>query len=157
MSRRCLLAIFAALVSVLALMAPASSATAATTPSVALTFVGDMILGSTPQLPASPGGYLTPVGKELRAGSDIVFANLEGTLTSTGTSKCPYGSGGTCFAFRNPPAYARPFASTGFGVLGLANNHSSDFGATGLRSTESAIAGAGMRYTGLPGQITYVR
>src|SRR5437660_2136659 len=121
MSPRRLLPVLAAVVSALALTLPASSATAATASSVTLTFVGDMILGSTPQLPASPGGYLTPVGKELRAGSDIVFANREGTLTSTGTSKCPYGSGGTCFAFRNPPAYARPFASTGFGVLGLAN------------------------------------
>jgi poly-gamma-glutamate capsule biosynthesis protein CapA/YwtB (metallophosphatase superfamily) len=157
MSRRSVLAVLAALVSALALTLPTSSATAATTPSVALTFVGDMILGSTPQLPASPGSYLAPVGKELRNGSDVVFANLEGTLTSTGTSKCPSGSGGTCYAFRNPPSYARAFASTGFGVLGLANNHSYDFGATGIQSTQSAISNAGMRYAGLPGEITYVR
>lgn len=138
-------------------MTTVTSATAATAPTVTLTFVGDMILGSTPQLPANAGSYLGPIGKELRAGSDVVFANLEGTLTSSGTSKCPNGSGGDCFAFRNPPSYARAFASTGFGVLGLANNHSNDFGATGLHSTQSAIGSAGLRYTGMPGQITYVK
>src|SRR4051794_26720781 len=156
MSRRCLLAVVAALVSALgATLSP--SASAATTSTVTLTFVGDMILGSTPQLPSSPGSYLGPVGKELRTGRDVVFANLEGTLTSTGTSKCPYGSGGSCYAFRNPTSYAHAFASTGFGVLGLANNPSHDYAATGLRSTESAISNAGWRYTGMPGQITYVR
>jgi poly-gamma-glutamate capsule biosynthesis protein CapA/YwtB (metallophosphatase superfamily) len=140
----------------LGLAVPASSATAAT-PSITLTFAGDMILGSTPQLPANPAAYLGPVGKSLRSGSDVVFANLEGTLTSGGTSKCPNGSGGNCYAFRNPTSYARAFASTGFGVLGMANNHSNDFGSTGIRSTESAISGAGMRYTGMPGQITYLK
>jgi poly-gamma-glutamate capsule biosynthesis protein CapA/YwtB (metallophosphatase superfamily) len=156
MPRRCLLAVVAALVSALAVTLPPSAA-AATTSTVTLTFVGDMILGSTPQLPSNPGAYLGPVGKELRAGSDVVFANLEGTLTSTGTSKCPNGSGGSCYAFRNPTSYAHTFAGAGFGVLGLANNHSYDYGATGLRSTESAISGAGLRFTGMPGQITYVR
>ena len=156
MSRRALLAVVAALVLALAVALP-SSAGAATTSTVTLTFVGDMILGSTPQLPSSPGSYLGPVGKELRTGSDVVFANLEGTLTSTGTSKCPHGSGGSCYAFRNPTSYAHVFANTGFGLLGLANNHSYDYGATGLRSTQSAIADAGLRSTGMPGQITYVR
>ena len=87
----------------------------------------------------------------------MVFANLEGTLTSTGTSKCPSGSGGYCYAFRNPPSFARAFVRTGFSVFGLANNHSYDFGLTGLRSTETAITNAGGRYTGMPGQITYLR
>ncbi|MBV8928215.1 MAG: CapA family protein [Mycobacteriaceae bacterium] len=156
MTPRSLAAPLAALVAVLCTGVPVSSA-AAVPPQVSLTFVGDMILGSTPNLPSNPTNYLAPVGKELRNRSDAVFANLEGTLTSNGPSKCPSGSGGTCYAFRNPPSFARAFASTGFAVLGMANNHSYDFGSTGLRSTQTAITNAGMSYTGMPGQITYLK
>jgi poly-gamma-glutamate capsule biosynthesis protein CapA/YwtB (metallophosphatase superfamily) len=119
-----------------------------------LSFVGDTILGDTPELPANPDGYLSPVVGQIRRGVDLGFANLEGTLTNASTAKCS--GGGTCFTFRNPPHYAHVFARAGYDVLNLANNHSHDFGTTGLRDTESAIRGAGMRYTGLPGQITYL-
>jgi poly-gamma-glutamate capsule biosynthesis protein CapA/YwtB (metallophosphatase superfamily) len=155
MSPRSLLVSLAAAVTVAA--ATVTPAVASTAPSVTFSFVGDTILGNTPRVPADPARYLAPVTKALRTGSDLAFANLEGTFTSTGTSKCPNGSGGSCYAFRNPPSFARAFASAGFGVLNLANNHSYDYGATGLRSTETAITNAGMRYTGLPGQITYVK
>ena len=40
-----------------------------------------------------PNGYLYEHG-------DIVFGNLEGTLTDRGDSKCGGPSGGNCFAFR---------------------------------------------------------
>lgn len=125
-------------------------------PTVGFAFVGDTILGNTPQLPANPDRYVAPVVTSLRSHSDVVFANLEGTLTSGGTSKCTGGSGGTCYAFRNPPSYAHVFAHAGVAVLNLANNHSYDYGADGLRATRRAIADARMHYTGLPGQITYL-
>lgn len=133
----------------------AGASTATTT--VTLSFVGDTILGNTPQLPARPWRYLRPVGPDLRAGADVVFANLEGTFTNATTGKCGATSGGNCFQFRNPPRFANAYANTGFGVLNLANNHSHDFGTAGLQSTETAIHDAGMRYTGLAGQITYLR
>jgi poly-gamma-glutamate capsule biosynthesis protein CapA/YwtB (metallophosphatase superfamily) len=156
MSSRSLLALSAAVVTVAAgAVAPAMAATPP--PTVSFSFVGDTILGSTPRVPSDPAGYLAPVAKTLRNGGDVVFANLEGTFTSSGPSKCPGGSGGSCYAFRNPPSFARTFAWAGFDVLNLANNHSYDYGATGLRSTENAITNAGMRYTGLPGQITYLK
>jgi hypothetical protein len=41
--------------------------------------------------------------------------------------------------------------------LNVANNHADDFGAAGQRSTESALAAAGLHWTGRPGQITIVR
>ena len=131
---------------------PASAAT----PSVTFTFVGDTILGNTPHVPSDAQAYLAPIAKTL-SGSDVAFGNLEGTLTANGTSKCSNGATSTCYAFRNPPSFARAFAATGFDVLNLANNHSYDFGAAGLRSTEKAITGAGMRYTGMPGQISYLK
>ena len=130
---------------------------AATSPTVSFSFVGDTILGNTPRVPSNPGAYLAPIAKPLSSDSDVVFGNLEGTLTAGGTSKCPAGSTSTCYTFRNPPSFARSLASAGFGVLNLANNHSYDYGSAGLRSTENAITKAGMRYTGLPGQITYLK
>ena len=117
-------------------------------------FVGDTILGHTPKLPAHPYDWLSPVVPQIRRGVDLGFANLEGTLTNYSTAKCS--GGDTCYTFRNPPSYGRVFARAGYDVLNLANNHSHDFGITGLHDTETAIRDAGMRYTGLPGQITYL-
>src|SRR4051812_19116611 len=48
-------------------------------PGVTLAAVGDTMLGSSPELPADPGSYLDAVEGQLRG--DVVFGNLEGTLT----------------------------------------------------------------------------
>jgi poly-gamma-glutamate capsule biosynthesis protein CapA/YwtB (metallophosphatase superfamily) len=124
--------------------------------SVTLTAVGDMILGITPALPPDPGSYFAAVEPELRHGAQIVFGNLEGTLTTATTSKCGAGPSSDCFAFRNPPSYARYFSQAGFTVLNDANNHSHDFGAAGQAQTVRSIHAAGMAQTGLPGEITRV-
>jgi len=124
---------------------------------VVFSFVGDTILGSTPELPDDPDAYVRPVVGTVRNGVDVGFANLEGTFTKVSTGECGTSSGSGCFQFRNPPWYAHVFARAGYDVLNLANNHSHDFGATGLHDTETAIRNAGMKYDGLPGQITYVK
>ncbi len=115
------------------------------------------MLGNTPDLPPDPAAYLDPVKSELTSGAQIVFGNLEGTLTSAEGSKCgSAGSGGTCFAFRDPPGYIDYYKAAGFTVLNDANNHSMDFGPAGLTQTVQAIHGAGLAQTGLPGEITVV-
>ena len=120
--------------------------------------VGDTMLGDTPDLPPDPVTYLDPVKRTLDSGAQIVFGNLEGTLTTATASKCgPGGSGSNCFAFRIPPRYARYFKDAGFTVLNDANNHSFDFGAAGQAQTVRAIHAAGLAQTGLPGEITTVR
>ena len=124
--------------------------------SVTLTAVGDMILGITPELPPDPAGYFEAVEPALKHGAQIVFGNLEGTLTTATASKCGAGPSADCFAFRNPPGYARYFKKAGFSVLNDANNHSHDFGAAGQAQTVRAIHAAGMAQTGLPGEITRV-
>jgi hypothetical protein len=122
---------------------------------VTMSFVGDMGLGNTPVLPANPAEYLAPIKQAVSA--PIAFANLEGTLTSSGAgSKCPVHST-TCFAFRNPPWYAAVYRQTGFTVLNSANNHSHDFGSQGLTATSAALKSAGIIQAGLPGQIGIVR
>jgi len=122
---------------------------------VRLSAVGDTILGNTPAVAPDPAAYLHPIRRALRWQAEIRFGNLEGTLTTATTSKC-HGST-DCFAFRNPPDFARALARTGFTVLNDANNHSHDFGAAGLKQTIASIHRAGMSQTGLPGEITVVK
>jgi poly-gamma-glutamate capsule biosynthesis protein CapA/YwtB (metallophosphatase superfamily) len=125
--------------------------------SVTLTAVGDMILGITPVLPPDPASYFEAVEPALTHGAQIVFGNLEGTLTTSTASKCGAGPSADCFAFRNPPRYARYFKKAGFTVLNDANNHSHDFGAGGQAQTVRSIHAVGLAQTGLPGEITRVR
>ncbi len=146
--------------------APASPASPAATgtPSpaaaarVTIAAVGDTMLGDTPDLPPDPATYFDPVKRTLDSDAQIVFGNLEGTLTTATASKCgPGGSGGNCFAFRIPPGYVRYLKDAGFTVLNDANNHSFDFGAAGQAQTVRTIHAAGLAQTGLPGEITTVR
>jgi poly-gamma-glutamate capsule biosynthesis protein CapA/YwtB (metallophosphatase superfamily) len=122
---------------------------------VTLAAVGDTAMGITPTLPPDPAGYFDPVEGELVG--DVVFGNLEGTLTDVSEDvKCGGAEPGTCFAFRAPPEYAKYLAGAGFTVMNLANNHSYDFGEVGQEETIEALRGAGIEPTGLPEEATYV-
>jgi poly-gamma-glutamate capsule biosynthesis protein CapA/YwtB (metallophosphatase superfamily) len=137
---------------------PKPRATAArTTPKapqgvVAIVATGDIVMGSSPNLPPDGGrSFFSDVQTDLAG--DVVLGNLEGTLSTGGGSKCGKGST-NCFAFQTPPSYARWLQQAGFTVMNLANNHAYDFGASGLRQTTAALEGVGLEYTGRPGQIT---
>jgi poly-gamma-glutamate capsule biosynthesis protein CapA/YwtB (metallophosphatase superfamily) len=138
---------------------PAASPRAAAAGSVTIAAVGDTMLGDTPDLPPDPGTYLDAVKPVLDRGAQIVFGNLEGTLTTATASKCGPATHPSkdCFAFRDPPSYARYFRQAGFTILNDANNHSFDFGAAGQAQTVQSIHAAGMAQAGLPGEITVVR
>jgi len=121
---------------------------------ITIAAVGDTMLGNTPELPPEPATYLDSVRNELVG--DVVFGNLEGTLTEVAESpKCGPKSK-ECFAFRMPPEYARHLADAGFTLMSIANNHSYDFEAAGLEETVAALGEAGIEQTGLPGQVTVV-
>jgi poly-gamma-glutamate capsule biosynthesis protein CapA/YwtB (metallophosphatase superfamily) len=118
--------------------------------------VGDTMLGDYPELPADPGSYLDPIEGQLKG--DVVFGNLEGTLTDVSESpKCEGVPAGECYAFRTPPEYARYLAADGFTVMNDANNHSYDFGQEGLEQTVEALHHAGIAQDGLPMEITVVK
>ena len=125
--------------------------------SVTIAAVGDTMLGNTPHLPPDPAGYLRAVESVLGAGAQVVFGNLEGTLTTATAGKCGARPRPDCFAFRDPPGYARYFKQARFTILNDANNHSFDYGAAGQAQTVRAIHAAGLAQTGLPGEITVVR
>jgi hypothetical protein len=140
---------------------PGGSSKSTSTPpppntTVTISAVGDTMMGNTPMLPPDPGSYFSAVSSLLRGNAQIVFGNLEGTLTTATGSKCGTDSA-NCFAFRAPPAYAADLRHAGFTVMNNANNHSYDFGAAGQEQTVSALHSAGIAQTGLPGEITVVR
>lgn len=113
------------------------------------------MLGTTPTLPPSPATYLGRMRTALRG--DVVFGNLEGTLTDATSSKCGGAPSSSCFAFHAPPELARALSQSGFTVLSNANNHSYDFGQAGQDDTVRALHRAGIAQTGLPGEVTVVR
>lgn len=121
---------------------------------VTISVVGDTDLGDTPMLPPDPSTYLDPIRSALAA--PIVFGNLEGTLTDSGTSKCGAASS-QCYAFRAPPSYADYLRAAGFTVLNSANNHAHDFGAEGVADTSAALSAAGIAQAGLLGQVPVIR
>jgi hypothetical protein len=125
--------------------------------SVTLQWVGDIAMSTQRGLP--PGGVrraLAPVAGALRD-ADVTAGNLEGTLSTSGPSKCGGIGGENCFAFQAPPGTALGLASLGFDVVNQANNHSMDYGATGRAQTLAALRRARVAETGLPGQITLRR
>lgn len=121
--------------------------------SISISWVGDIAFSRHAGLPPSGGrGIFGGVTKLLQA-SDISTGNLEGTLGRGGPTKCR----GNCHAFQAPTSYARIFRRAGFHEMSLANNHSRDFGVSGLQQTRAALTRNRIAYTGLPGQITIRR
>jgi len=119
---------------------------------VAIVATSDIVMGSTPNLPPDGGrSFFSDVQTDLAG--DVVLGNLEGTLSSGGSSKCGPSST-SCFAFQTPPSYARWLVRAGFTVMNLANNHAYDFGSEGLQETIDALDRVGLLYTGRPNQIT---
>jgi poly-gamma-glutamate capsule biosynthesis protein CapA/YwtB (metallophosphatase superfamily) len=113
--------------------------------------VGDVMMGSMPTLPADGGAsYFSAVAPSI--GADVALANLEGTLSTGGSSKCGPGST-SCFAFHTPPSYSRWLRRAGFTIVNLANNHAADFGPVGQRQTLTALRAQHLLHTGRPGEI----
>jgi hypothetical protein len=121
---------------------------------VSFAAVGDTAMGITPTLPPEPATYFDQIAGELVG--DVVFGNLEGTLTDVSEDvKCGPDSE-ECFAFRAPPEYADHLRQAGFTAMSLANNHSYDFGEAGQEETISALHRAGIEPVGVPGRIAFV-
>jgi hypothetical protein len=117
---------------------------------VTISWVGDMSFSRRHGLPRSPDSVFAPLRSSLAA--DVVTGNLEGTLGRGGPSKCG-GGRANCHAFQAPPSYAGVFRRAGFELLNLANNHSRDFGASGLSQTRRALGAEGIAHTGLRGEV----
>ncbi len=117
-------------------------------------WVGDTTPGSKYGMPPDSGRALFASVREALRRPDLMIANLEGTYSTGGPSKCDGLSSSSCFAFQAPPAYAKALAWAGIDLVSVANNHSHDYLARGLEQTTAALDTAGVAYTGLPDQIT---
>ncbi len=120
---------------------------------VTIAAVGDIVMGSTPNLPPASGRSFFD-GVETDLAGDVVLGNLEGTLSTGGSSKCAAGSS-NCYAFHTPSSYAAWLRKAGFTVMNLANNHAFDYGPSGQAQTLAALATQDLAHTGRPGEIAY--
>lgn len=109
---------------------------------VSFSAVGDIRLdGPVGEIIAS--GTLNPaegLAKELKA--DIVFGNLECSLTDKG-EKQP-----KTWNFKAPPGRLKSLQAAGFNILSIANNHTWDYGATGFLNTLKALSRHGIPAVG---------
>ncbi len=110
--------------------------------------VGDIMMGSTGQggvLPPEDGHDLFKNVSQYLNGGDIIFGNLEGPLSDEGESiKCRGENLRYCFEFKTPTRYGRYLKQAGFTVLNIANNHTWDFGAEGIKRTLETLGTLGM-------------
>ncbi len=120
---------------------------------VTIAATGDIVMGSTPNLPPD-GGRSFFNGVKADLAGDVVLGNLEGTLSTGGSSKCGSGSS-NCYAFQTPPSYAAWLKKAGFTMMNVANNHAYDYGASGQTQTLAALKKQSLAHTGRPGQIAY--
>jgi poly-gamma-glutamate capsule biosynthesis protein CapA/YwtB (metallophosphatase superfamily) len=120
---------------------------------ITIGWVGDITPGSRYGLPARGGRALFAAVRRTLREPDVMAGNLEGTLSAGGASKCGAAPAAGCFAFQAPPANAAALRDAGLDLVNLANNHSFDFGADGRMQTLRALTGAGVAFTGLPGDV----
>src|SRR3954454_14626076 len=123
---------------------------------VTIGWVGDITPGSRYGLPARGGRALFAAVRRTLREPDVMAGNLEGTLSAGGASKCGAAPAAGCFAFQAPPADAAALRDAGLDLVNLANNHSFDFGPDGRMQTLRALTGAGVAFTGLPGDVRVI-
>lgn len=111
---------------------------------VKLTFVGDVIFGSTVETVLKQNGWDYPyLGlKEELGNADITFANLETPITERGTAQDKE------YAYRSSPLALPAFQAAGFDIVNLANNHILDYGQQGLLDTFTNLDKMKIRYIG---------
>jgi hypothetical protein len=120
-------------------------------------WVGDTTPGSKYGTPPNGGRGLFESTRSLLSEPDLMIANLEGTYSTSGPSKCDGAASGACYAFQAPPSYAEALAWSGIDLVNVANNHSMDYLARGFQETQQALKQAGVAYAGLPGKVTIVK
>lgn len=119
--------------------APQGTARAAGPPgSFTMALVGDAII-TRPFSPFKEPEFVRMI--DLVRGADAAFANLE-MLFHDFEPYPMFESGGTWM--RAEPALAKELAWAGIDIVGMANNHTGDYGVEGLRLTQKYVTDAGL-------------
>jgi poly-gamma-glutamate synthesis protein (capsule biosynthesis protein) len=117
--------------------------------------VGDIMLDAVarPVMDENGYDYAFLATKPLFDSAHVVFGNLEGPLTDRGTEEKE-----KTFVFRSPAEpVARALKQAGFNVVSLANNHTMDYGAEGLKRTVDALDQAGVGHAGAGNNVNEAR
>ena len=115
--------------------------------------VGDIMLGSnypSDLFPKNDANILENT-QDVLQNADITVGNLEGTLFDTGGTPKSCDNPNVCYAFRMPSKYGKYLKQAGFDYLSIANNHSNDFGKTGIKETIQNLNNLNIRYSGIKG------
>ena len=117
---------------------------------VSILIVGDIMLDRNVRNIINKNGFDSFFGgvKNLISDVDIAVANLEGPFTINRLLTSSLKNKTLTFTF--DPSLAPQLAELGFDVLGLANNHTLNFGKDGLASTRKYIKETDMLYYGEP-------
>jgi poly-gamma-glutamate synthesis protein (capsule biosynthesis protein) len=129
---------------------PGSSTSGA--PSTAAAVPGDQVGNGKPVTIAFGGDihYSGPLAQRLATAPTTMLAGVRSVIDSADLTivnlETSIGSGGAkatkAFNFQAPPAALGALTSQGVDVIGMANNHALDYGASGLTQTLDAIAAA---------------
>ena len=74
--------------------------------------------------------------------ADLVFANLEGSISDVGIDT------GKAYSFRFEPAVANALSDAGIDIVSLANNHMMDWGRESICETTKHLDSVGIKYVG---------
>lgn len=118
---------------------------------ITITAAGDIMMGSVypaPKLPPNDGKNLfDSVAAYLKRG-DIVFGNLEGTLSDYEGEPKGCRDSANCYRFRSPERYGKNLKNAGFNLMSIANNHIFDFGASGESRTRAILTDNNIYHAG---------
>lgn len=121
-----------------------------TDPGLSLLFVGDIMLDRNVRNKISEIGF-DEFFKNIRdfvSSPDVTIGNLEGPFTTYASKTADLKNKDLVFTF--DPALAPKLHDLGFDILGLANNHTMNFGREGFEMTKKYIMDADMTYYGDP-------
>lgn len=112
--------------------------------------VGDIMLGSNyPTKSLLPNQNILKNVENILKDADITVGNLEGTLFDGEASAKSCNNPSVCYVFRMPSEYGIYLKDSGFDYLSLANNHSNDFGDTGIEETIKNLNNLGIKHSGI--------
>ncbi|VFQ47155.1 CapA family protein [Desulfoluna butyratoxydans] len=136
------------LICILCAPAPAGAGRAGLT----ITAVGDIMPSSSfpdpKYLSPIPHGVFSTTLARILGDADVRFGNLEGTMAGDAPCLKACKDSTTCYAFNIPFGYADTLKRGGFNLFSLANNHISDFGEPGRRSTVARLGESGIACAG---------
>ena len=130
---------------------------------ITITFTGDVTLGGEERIAGEANSFASVYEKngpeyflqnfaDFFAEDDLTVINLEGVLTDNDQlNPVDKGKGteiGSGYWFRGSTEYVKVLTSASVEAASLANNHTLDYGETGLRDTIRALEGAGVAWFG---------